>query len=195
MTMNDYKYFVIGLHCSGKKAISEELSLLGVHCGRVFTTLPDVPPTKNIPNELYYSGEDVRVMFETGSYIFLRENFDDVNPYYEGISTFDYDKNQVFFITPQQFNYIPKFNKNDVFVWLDNSEMTRRGRYRAERRKYDFSSEEVKGQYDMDDFIERVNQNPHFLYFNNEEPMRVASIVYTLIQHPDLLPLYEKNFN
>lgn len=193
--MNNFKYFVIGLHCSGKKAISEELGLLGVPCGRVFTNLPEVPQTKNIPDELYYSTDDIRVMFETNSYIFLHENFDDESPYYEGLSTFEYEKGQVFFITPQQFNYIPKFNKNDVFVWLDNSEMTRRVRFRTERRKYDFAEEEQRGQYNMEDFIERVNANPHFLYFNNEEPMRVASIVYTLIQHPDLLPLYEKNFN
>lgn len=193
--MNNYKYFVIGLHCSGKKAISEELNLLGVTCGRVFTNLPEVPPTKNISDDLYYSNEDIRVMFETGSYIFLHENFDDNAPYYEGLSTFEYEKGKVFFITPQQFNNIPKFNKNDVFVWLDNSEMTRRMRFRSERRKYDFAEEEQRSQYNMDDFIERVNNNPHFLYFNNEEPMRVASIVYTLIQYPDLLPLYEKNFN
>lgn len=193
--MNNYKYFVIGLHCSGKHEISDELNLLGVPCGRVFTNLPEVPPTKNIPNELYYSTDDIRVMFETNSYIFLHENFDGDIPYYEGLSMFEYEKGQVFFITPQQFNYIPKFNANDVFVWLDNSEMTRRVRYRAERRKYDFAEEEQQSQYDMNDFIERVNSNQHFLYFNNEEPMRVAAIVYTLIQHPDLLPLYEKNFN
>jgi hypothetical protein len=193
--MDNYKYYIIGMHCSGKKAIADELNMLGVPCGRVFTNLPEIPPTKNIPNELYYSGDDIRVMFETNSYIFLHENFDSDTPYYEGISTFEYEKNKVLFITPQQFNYIPKFNDNDVFVWLDNSEMTRRMRYRTEHRKYDFSEEEKRCQCNMDDFIERVNQNPHFLYFNNEEPMRVASIVYTLIQHPELLPLYEKNFN
>ena len=38
-------------------------------------------------------------------------------------------------------------------------------------------------------------ENSHIIYFNNEEPSRVATIIYSIIKHPDLFKLYEKNFS
>ena len=33
------------------------------------------------------------------------------------------------------------------------------------------------------------------LYFTNEDPMRVAAVIYSLIKHPDLLPVYTESYN
>lgn len=191
----DYKYFLIGLHCSGKQMILEDLKFMGVKYGRLFTNLPSVPADRYIPNELYYSNEDIHNIFESNSYIYMHEHFEQAEPYYEGLSLHEYDNGQVFAITPQQFNMIPQFRPNDVLVWLDNTEHNRRVVHRSEKRKYDFNEQEKLSQYDMSDFVERLNNHPHILYFNNEDPFRISTIIYTLIQHPDLLKLYEKNFN
>lgn len=182
------------MHCSGKQMILEDLKFNGIRYGRLFTNLPSVPADRYIPNELYYTNEDIHKIFESNSYVYMYEHFELPEPYYEGLSLHEYDNGDVFAITPAQFNLIPWFEPNDVMVWLDNTEQFRRMRHRTENRKYDFNEEEQLSRYDMSDFVERVNSHPHVLYFNNEDPFRVSTVIYTLIKHPDLLPMYEKNF-
>ena len=49
----------------------------------------------------------------------------------------------------------------------------------------------------MSDFIKNIYNFPksHLIYFFNEDPQRVAAIIYALVKHPDLLPIFEKKFN
>ena len=38
-------------------------------------------------------------------------------------------------------------------------------------------------------------EKSNVLYFTNEDPARVAAIIYSLIKYPDLLPIYTESFN
>ena len=113
--------------------------------------------------------------------------------YYEGISFFEYQENDVFVMTPDQFFSVSKFDNDVVFVWLDNNVSQRKYTFRREKRKYDFEVQESIEREYMQDFIDRLYEYP-VLYFFNEEPERVSAILYSVITHPDLLEKYLKSF-
>ena len=56
--------------------------------------------------------------------------------------------------------------------------------------------EEAESQFDAD-FVKSIYNFPNsqLIYFNNEDPSRVAAIVYTLVKHPELVDIFVKKFN
>ena len=119
--------------------------------------------------------------------------------YYEGLSLYEFDNNDVFVMSPDQlFSISPTSIKDEVcFIWLDNTKKERLNRYYAEKRTYSFSAREDIETKDSNSFVKFLYgfNNANVLYFTNEDPMRVAAIIYSLIKHPDLLPVYTESFN
>ena len=55
---------------------------------------------------------------------------------------------------------------------------------------------ETHERRDLSTFVKTLySYNAPILYFIDEEPQRVASIVYTTITHPDTFDIFIKNFN
>lgn len=192
---NSYKFIIIGFNCSGKMAVADALRRYGAKVGRTFRSVENVGNQYSV-SSLVYNTKEVNDMFENQAYLFLKESHlkSDRCRYYEGISFFEYQNNEVFVMTPDQFNTVARFDDNVVFVWLDNNAKQRRYTHRIERRKYDFNLQERIEQEFIQDFTSRIGDN-HILYFFNEDPERVATIVKALIDHPDLVPNFLETFN
>ena len=118
------------------------------------------------------------------------------NEYFEGLTFNEYDKNQVFVMSFDQVLSIPKSLKlGDVcFVWMDASEDTRLSRFNRERRKYNFRDQDRIERFDEGASI-KVIQNYQYIYFYNEDPERVATVIWACIQHPDLTKEFIENYN
>jgi hypothetical protein len=119
--------------------------------------------------------------------------------YFEGLSKFEFDSNQVFVLSPDQLIQINPNNINDelCIVWMDNTESNRYARYHNEQRLYNFKFRDNLELQDMSTFVKAIYgfNNATNLYFTNEEPNRVATIIYNTIIHPDTLDMFVKNFN
>lgn len=193
---NNHKYMIVGFHDSGKQEIADDLSQNGFRVGKNFISLADTPSDAYFLNTTIYPAQDIDALFENQAYIFIQKKFIDGETYYEGLSLYEYDNNDVFVMSPDQFNLIPSIANNVTIVWLDNNLSNRRARFLTERRKYDFNKLEKFEKQDMMEFIEKINAGPaKVLYFNNEEPLRVSAIVAALIKAPSLLPLFAARFN
>jgi hypothetical protein len=201
------KYIIIGMHSSGKQEVADILEQMGISCGRLFTNM-DSPSSKiyNGLNYELYTTRDVLEIFENNAYIFIQE-FPEIeslyvsnnNTWYEGLTKYEFDNNEVFILSPDQLMAIsPTSIKEDVcFVWLDNPKQARLNRYYSEKRSYSFSARENIEKGDASSFVSLLYDfnKSKVLYFTNEEPCRIAAIIYSLIKHPDLLPVYTESFN
>ena len=189
---NKNKLIIIGFNGSGKMAVANALRDMDIKVGQTFRSIDTVGNQYSLSTTVY-DVKEINDLFENQAYLFIKESVNKANRYYEGISFYEYQNNDVFVMTPDQFNTVARFDENVVFVWLDNNSVQRRNRYRSEKRKYDFNRQEQIEQEYIQDFTDRICDNAS-LYFNNEDPDRVATIIYSVIKHPDLLDAYLKAF-
>lgn len=199
------KYFIIGLHSTGKQEVIDHLEQMGIKCGKIFSNL-DTPSDDiyNSHNYELYTDDDINLIFENDAYIFIQEipytniNFK-TSKYYEGLSKYSFDQNQVFVLSPDQFLAIsPNVVKDDVcIIWMDSTKNHRTARYHMEKRGYNYAMRDEHERRDINTFVKSIysfNNSP-IIYFTDEEPARVASIIYTIIIHPDTFDMFVKNFN
>ena len=196
------KYFVIGLHSSGKQEVINTLESMGVKCGKIFSNLaspaPDIYGSENYE---YYDNLDINNIFENDAYIFMQDvpNLKSAEKCYEGRSKYTFDNNDVFVLSPDQLIAIPPtaINEEICFVWLDNNKMNRTSRYHNEKRLYNFIERDKYERRDISSFVKTIYSfnNSSLLYFANEEPVRVATIIHTLLKYPETFKLFVKNFN
>lgn len=199
------KFFIVGLHSSGKQEIVDILEKQGVSVGRLFSNIEIASPQiYNSYNYELMSTTDINEMFENKAYLFLQEleseSASKLYKHYEGLSLWTYDNNQVFALSPDQFIAItPKSYRNEelVIIWVDNDKHNRNSRYLVEKRSYNFYEREEIETRDIAVFGKSIYSlpNSHVIYFANEEPGRIAVSLLTLIEHPEYLPLYEKYFD
>ena len=127
-----------------------------------------------------------------------RDNIDSYK-YFEGLSKYEFDNNQVFVMSPDQFISIaPNMINEDICViWMDNTKSNRLSRYREEKRTYNFYERDEVETKDINTFVKQIYSmsKQRVLYFTNEEPNRVATVIYNVIKHPDMLDDFLKNFN
>ena len=197
------KFFIVGLHCSGKQEVLDILEKNGVRCGKQFSNIEE--PSPNIYNSYnyeLYSMCDINDIFENNAYIFINElenKYINSYKYFEGLTRYEFDNNDVFTISPDQLLHISQsVIKEDIcFIWMDNNTTDRMNRYKREKREYGFIQKDNIEKRDIDSFSKTIYNfnNSKVIYFTNEEPCRVATIVYTLIKHPDLVDIFVENFN
>lgn len=203
------KYIIIGMHGSGKQEVADILENNNIRCGRLFTNL-DNPSTSSVyngSNYEQYTTKDINEIFENNAYIFLQEFPFGDNPYpvssvcktYEGLSLYEFENNDVFVMSPDQLFVIsPTSIKDDItFIWMDNTKKDRLNRYYAEKRTYSFYNREKIESKDSNSFVKFLYgfERSKVLYFTSEDPARVAAIIYSVIKHPELLPIYTEAFN
>ena len=203
------KYIIIGMHCSGKQEVINILRENGIRCGKLFTNLDNIstPAIYNSENYEQYQNKDIHEIFENNAYIFMQEfPFGDhltslTVDYkcYEGLSLHEFEYNDVFMMSPDQlFAISPTSIKDDItFIWLDNPKRDRLNRYYSENRSYNFYQREEIELKDSSSFVKFLYgfNKSKVIYFTVEEPCRVAAIVYSMIKHPDLLPIYIESFS
>lgn len=195
------KYIITGLHCSGKQEVIDLLRERGVKCGKLFSDIP-------LASDLIYGSRDmdllssaqVRGIFENDAYIFIQSidtpSMPSTYSCFEGLSFYDFDNNDVFLLSPDQIVNIPASRDlSDVcFVWMDNTESDRRGRYTYEGRQYGFRQRDEIEKQDTDAFVKYIMSHNN-IYFTNEDPRRVASIIQMCVLHPDQVGIVLENFD
>lgn len=203
------KYIIIGMHSSGKNDVINILKNNDIRCGKLFTNLDDIATSNiyNICNYENYSTKEINEIFENNAYVFLQEfQFGDNScpltsayKYYEGLSLYEFENNDVFVISPDQlFAINPTSIKEDItFIWMDNTRKSRMNRYHFEKRQYNFHDRENIESKDSNSFVKFLYgfENSNVMYFTEEDPGRIAAILYSVIKHPDLLPMYIQSFN
>lgn len=198
------KFIIVGLHGSGKLAALNECEDLGCKVGREFSNLPTAYEKINIdPQYDVYSGEDITSIFETNAYLCLNgieeTGVIDGYSYYRGISQYTFDNSDVIMMTPIQVESLNLPNNYDhiVWVWLDNKRDSRIRRHAEENRKYDFVEQEMIESHHTQSFVKTIYniKNSSVLYFSEELPERVATIITAINKHPELLEIFEKNYN
>lgn len=205
--LKNMKYIIIGMHSSGKQEVADILENNGIRCGRLFTNMDSsfTSTVYNGSNYELYTLKDINMIFENNAYIFMQEFPDSdainiaANKWYEGLSSYEFENNDVFVISPDQFfNINPTSIKEPVcFIWLDNTKKERLNRYYTEKRSYSFSTREEIESKDSNSFVKLLYgfNNSHVMYFTNEDPARIAAIMYSVIKHPELLDIYTQAFN
>lgn len=198
------KFFIVGFHCSGKQEVLDILEREGINCGKQFSNLET--PSCSIYNSYnydLYDRKDINDIFENNAYVFINEMDELFNvnsyKYFEGLTKYEFDNNDVFLLSPNQLLQISQNNINEdiCFIWLDNNKEDRLKRYKLEKREYSFSNREIIEKKDVNSFVKTLYgfNNSNLLYFINEEPARVATIVYSLVKHPELIEIYTKYYN
>ena len=188
------KIFVIGNSATGKSEVLSDLESMGFKVGKRFASL------ENLPGEFYLNGyqyldtTEVVKLFESKSYVFLKENNVFDTPFYEGLSTYTYNNNDAFALSFDQFLDVPKIDKDTVLIWLDGTVQNRRTRHITTRQKYSFTKVDEYERKLGKDFVEKLYQYDNVLYFNNEVPSRVAAVAASLLKHPDLIKIYKTRF-
>ncbi len=199
------KYFIVGLHSSGKQEVNDILKTYGIKCGKLFSNLKKEQYTKSIYNKNYeyFDISEVNKIFENNAYIFFQDIPDMLNASafkcFEGLSKYEFENNDVFVLSPDQvLNIAPNTMKEQVcYIWLDNKKSNRKLRHFNEKREYSFNERETLETRDINTFVKTIYNSTNtngVLYFTDEEPERIAAILYSVIKHPDLLDLYKKNF-
>lgn len=199
------KYFITGLHSSGKQEVIDCLQKMGVKCGNLFTNYDELNENiYNFKNYEVYNNEDINEIFENNAYIFIQElpkttiSFK-TGRYYEGLSKYNFDQNDVFIISPDQLLSIaPNVIKEEIcFVWLDNTKDNRSTRYYNEKRSYNYNERDLYEKRDLNSYVKTLYSfnNSNLIYFNDEVPQRVATIIYAMIKHPDTIETFIKNFD
>lgn len=199
------KYFIVGLHSTGKQEVVDHLEKMGVKCGKIFSNIEE--PSEEIYNSRnyeLYSNEDINDVFENDAYVFIQElpqttmSFK-TEKYYEGMSKYSLDQNEVFILSPDQILAISPntlAGEDICFVWLDSTKTRRMARYHNEHRRYNYLDRENIERKDLGAFVKALYAyDAPMIYFIDEEPMRVATIIYTTITHPDTFDMFVKNFN
>jgi hypothetical protein len=200
------KFIIIGMHCSGKQEVADILEDYGVKCGRLFSNIENPSPNVyNSSNYELYTINDINSIFENNAYVFMQEfPFGGVVgvpswKYYEGLSLYEFENNDVFVMSPDQlFCISPTSVKDEVcFIWMDGTKKERLNRYYSEKRCYGFADRDDVEMKDSSSFVKALYgfDNSRVLYFNNEDPTRVAAIIYSVIEHPDLINIYTESFN
>lgn len=198
------KYILTGLHCSGKQEVIDILENNGINCGKLFTNIENVTNIYNGLNYEQYTSKDINDIFENNAYIFMQEYPDNkistvYEKYYEGLSLYEFENNDVFILSPDQlFSINPTTIKEDItFIWLDNIKDDRLNRYYSEKRPYSFYDRENIERKDINSFVKLIYgfNNSNVMYFTNEEPVRIAAIIYSMIKHPDLTQMFIESFN
>lgn len=197
------KIFIVGRHASGKHEALQCCEDQGIVVGREFTSMAPHPLVYMDPKAELYSQDDITNIFEMRAYISItgieETGIVDSYAYYRGISHHTYDNCDVMVLTPTQLESLNRklIREHILFVWLDNTQDNRIRRHAEEQRTYSFiEQDDIEDRHGLD-FVKCLYNFPNsdVLYFTNEDPARVGTIIASLIKHPDLIPNFIKTFN
>lgn len=186
---------IVGLHSSGKFEIQKILKKYGIKCASLFS---DIDKNKTdiygVNQYITYTPEDIKSINSNNAAIFINSIPMAGNMYFEGLSCYDFENNDVCVLSPHQLVQIPSHKlKNKLIVWVDNTRGNRFTRHSNENRTYNFIRQEGIDGECIKNFTEYIYSSP-YIYFNNENEERIATIIYTIIKYPELKNIYITNF-
>lgn len=191
------KIIITGLHCSGKQEVLNLLQEDGFKCGQMFSNMKENELNNN--QYKYYNDKTIGEVFDNNAYIYIKQlkNRNDLNVYYEGISSYDWDENDIFSLNSDVVANLNSVKDEIIYVWIDNTWTQRYEKWKDEGRKYNFDILEREEQENQQDFYDRLynGKNTKVVYFSNEEPSRIKTIIKMLLKYPEMVDEIVDNFN
>lgn len=191
------KIIITGLHCSGKQEVLNLLQEDGFKCGQMFSNMKENELNNN--QYKYYNDKTIGEVFDNNAYIYIKQlkNRNDLNVYYEGISSYDWDENDIFSLNSDVVANLNSVKDEIIYVWIDNTWTQRYEKWKDEDRKYNFDILEREEQENQQDFYDRLynGKNTRVVYFSNEEPSRIKTIIKMLLKYPEMVDEIVENFN
>lgn len=191
------KFILIGHHASGKYEVLSHLEEMGIKVAHEFATATPKESVYHDPNYIQYSIKDADSIFEVGAYLYMGGPDIKSTNLLQGLSQYEYEEHDVCVIPLDYLSCLNEklINKEDVVVvWLDNTLNDRITRHAQNDYKYNFQQREqiesICAKY-MFEFANRYKQ----IYFLNEDPIRVATILKVLVEHPEYVEMFAKNYN
>jgi len=172
--------------------------------GRLFTSLDESYKNTLYHADIYnfYSKDDVQSIFENDAYVFLN-NMQGVqsDAAYDGLDLNEYDGNNVFVMSIGQFISInTKFiSKDDLIVWCDGGRNWRMNNLAEdsnirEVKKYEQEEKSLRSTF-FTSMIGFQSSLKNVIYFLEEDPARVKTIIKTIYNNPKLKAEFVKNFS
>ena len=144
-----------------------------------------------------YNIDIIKSIFENGAYVFINDVFERIEVQ-EGLEFDEFDNSDVFVLSIDQFISINTkyISKNDLIVWLDG---TRKWRMSNCDSDYNKSAREALETSCYSAFGNMINNfktsHKNVIYFYEETPERVKTIIKVIANNPKLKEEFVKNFN
>lgn len=200
------KIWLVGPQGTCKRDIYRLLGADKFKLGKLFTNKPidDISYNKYIYK--YFPLETVNEVFENNSNIFIQTCLDDSENIYTGLDFAEYDENDVFVLTPEQFTAIPtQYFKDGLVVWLDGGWNWRKNNIVYDEFRYDtdptynYNNVEIAEKSFYKPFCKMMNElianNKNVLYFLEESPNRVKAIIKSIALNPKIKAEFVREFS
>lgn len=193
------KVWIVGAQGTCKKEIADLLAEEKFKVGHLFTNIAQDVPIYHKELYKYYDSEDIKSIFENNAYVFINNIFDGHDDAYDGLDFSEYDDNNVFVLSIDQFLSVNTkyISKDDLIVWVDGDKNWRYSNISS--NSYDVSSRERIEKSQYVGFFNLINtlktSTKNVLYFLNEEPVRVKTIIKIIANNPKLKQEFIRNFN
>lgn len=145
---------------------------------------------------LYYDNETLKSIFENNAYVFMNDVIGKFGVQ-EGLGFDEYDSKDIFVLSIDHFISLNSkyISKNDLVVWLDG---TKNWRMSNINKCYDYMSREKIENSCYEQFGEMISSLSNYknvIYFYEELPERVKTIVKIIYNNPKLKSEFVKYFN
>ena len=193
------KVWIVGAQCTCKKEIADLLAEEKFKVGHLFTNIAQDVPIYHKELYKYYGSEDIKSIFENNAYVFINNIFDGQDDAYDGLDFSEYDDNNVFVLSIDQFLSVNTkyISKDDLVVWVDGDKNWRYSNINSD--SYDVGSRERIEKSQYVGFFNLINtlktSTKNVLYFLNEEPVRVKTIIKIIANNPKLKQEFIRNFS
>lgn len=191
------KIWIVGPQGTCKCEIARLLADDKFGVAKLFTGLSDDEITYHKNMYKSYSNEIVKSIFENNAYIFMNDVFEKVE-IHEGLEFDEFDNNEVFVLTLDQFLSVNTkyISKNDLIIWLDGRQDWR---FMNCDENYDKLSRERLESACYSSFGSMINtlktSHKNVIYFYEELPERVKTIIKVIYNNPKLKDEFVKYFN
>lgn len=191
------KVWIVGAQGTCKKEIADLLTEEKFKVGHLFTNIAQDVPIYHKELYKYYNSEDIKGIFENNAYVFINNMSEGQDNIYDGLDFSEYDSNNVFVLGVDQFLSVNTkyINKDDLIVWVDGDQVWRSNNISEE---YDVTTREriersqYVGFYNLINTLKTSLKN--VLYFLNEDPVRVKTIIKIIVNNPKLKQEIVRNF-
>lgn len=191
------KVWIVGAQGTCKREIADLLTEEKFKVGHLFTNIAQDVPIYHKELYKYYNSEDIKGIFENNAYVFINNMSEGQDNIYDGLDFSEYDSNNVFVLGVDQFLSVNTkyISKEDLIVWVDGDQIWRSNNISEE---YDAATREriersqYVGFYNLINTLKTSLKN--VLYFLNEDPARVKTIIKIIVNNPKLKQEIARNF-
>lgn len=191
------KIWIVGPQGTSKCEIARLLADDKFKVAKLFSGLSEDELTYHKDMYKSYNNDIIKSIFENGAYVFINDVFEKVE-IQEGLEFDEFDNNDVFVLSIDQFISVNTkyISKNDLIVWLDGTRKWRMMNCDKDYNKFAREDFETACYSTFGNMINNFKtSHKNVIYFYEEIPERVKTIIKVIANNPKLKEEFVKNFN